>query len=113
MKLTHYQSILQLHKKKSYNEAMSKKYKALIVIHSAVSEELFTKLMTCETAREAWAKLKEEYKGDMTARRVQSLNLKREFEMLRMRDEESMREFTDRVMSIVHRIRLLEEDLID
>lgn len=75
------------------------------------SEELFTRLMTCETTREAWIKLKEEYKGDLKARRVQILNLKREFEMLRVIDKESVREFTDKVMGIVNKIWLLREHL--
>ena len=39
--------------KKNHTEAVTRKYKALTVIHSAVTEELLAKLMTCETAREA------------------------------------------------------------
>ncbi|XP_039145724.1 uncharacterized protein LOC120282960 [Dioscorea cayenensis subsp. rotundata] len=99
--------------KKSHVEATTKKYKALTVIHSAVSEEKFTRLMTCDTAKQAWLKLKEEYEGDLKARRVQVLNLRREFEMLRMKDGETVREFADRVMNVVNRVRLLGEELTD
>lgn len=69
--------------------------------------------MSSETAREAWMKLKEEYERDLKAIRVQIFNLKREFEMLRMRDEDTVRDFTDYVMEIVNKIRLLGDDLTD
>ena len=63
--------------KKNHIEATTKKYKALTAIHSAMSEELFTRVMTCDTAKLAWFKLKEEYEGDLKARRVQVLNLRK------------------------------------
>ncbi|XP_039134173.1 uncharacterized protein LOC120271553 [Dioscorea cayenensis subsp. rotundata] len=99
--------------KKSHVEATTKKYKALTAIHSAVSEEMFTRLMTCDTAKQAWLKLKEEYEGDLKARRVQVLNLRREFEILRMKDGETVREFADKVMNVVNRVCLLGEELTD
>ena len=64
-----------------------------------------------DTAKQAWLKLKEEYEGDLKARRVQVLNLRREFEMLRMKDGESVREFADMVMGVVNWVHLLGEEL--
>ena len=44
---------------------------------------------------------------------MQVLNLKREFEVLRMKDNESIKEYVDRLMEVVNKIRLLGKDLID
>lgn len=90
--------------RKLHNEATTRNYKALTAIRSAVSENIFTRLMTCEIAKEAWNRLKEEYEGDLRARRIQVLNLRREFEMLRMKDSESVKEFADRATAVVNRV---------
>ena len=42
-----------------------RRYKAKTCIHSAVSETIFTKIMTCETAKQAWDLLKQEYQGNV------------------------------------------------
>ena len=49
---------------KFFNEERAKGFKALTGIHNAVSEEIFTRIMTCKTAKEAWDKLKAEFQGD-------------------------------------------------
>ena len=36
-----------------HEEAVAKKHKALSNLHNAVSEELFTRIITCKTAKEA------------------------------------------------------------
>jgi len=42
---------------KIHREEVSKKFKALSCIQSALSEVIFTRVMTTETAKEAWDKL--------------------------------------------------------
>ena len=96
---------------KFFNEEKAKGYKALTCIHNAVSEEIFTRIMTCETAKEAWDKLKAEFLGDEKSRRMQVLNLKRQFKGLRMRDSETIKEFSSNVSKIVNQMRLLGEDV--
>ena len=39
--------------KKNHTKATTKKYKVLTVIHSSMRKELFTRLMTCDTAKQA------------------------------------------------------------
>lgn len=98
---------------RNYNEEVAKQGKALIVIHSAVNDEVFTRIMTCEKAKEAWDRLKEEFHGSQRTRRIQALNLRREFESLRMKDNETVKEFSGKMMKIVNQIRLLGEELSD
>ena len=46
---------------KLQEEAVAKKARALSCLHSAVSEELFMRIITCKTAKEAWDKLATEF----------------------------------------------------
>ena len=46
---------------KKHEKELAKKPKALTCIHSAVSEEIFTSIIACESPKEAWDKLKEDY----------------------------------------------------
>ena len=69
--------------------------------------------MACETPKKVWDKLKEMYLGSDRTRQMQILNLKRQFEVLRMKDNESIKEYVDRLMEVVNKIQLLGKDLTD
>ncbi|GKV29636.1 hypothetical protein SLEP1_g38541 [Rubroshorea leprosula] len=96
-----------------HTEEVTKKYKALTTIHSTVSKEIFTRIMTCETTKKAWDKLKEEFHRDTKAKQIQVVNLKRKFEVLRMKEIETVKEFSDRAMKVVNHIRILGEELTE
>lgn len=96
---------------KFFNEEKAKKFKALTCIHNAVSEEMFTRIMTCETAKEAWDKLKAEFQGDEKSRRMQILNLKRQFEGLKMKESDTVKEFSSNISKIVNQMTLLGEEI--
>ncbi|RVX04494.1 Retrovirus-related Pol polyprotein from transposon RE1 [Vitis vinifera] len=98
---------------RAHEEEEAKAPRALSYIHAAVSEPIFTRIMACETPKEAWDKLKEMYLGSDRTRQMQILNLKRQFEVLRMKDKEFIKEYVDRLMEVVNKIRLLGEDLTD
>ena len=71
-------------------------------IQSAVIDTIFTKIMAYEIAKEAWDKLREEFwKSDKT-KQIQVINLKREFEVLKMDDDETIRQYTDRLMKVMN-----------
>ena len=76
-------------------------------------ETIFTKIMTCESPKEAWEKLKEEFEGNKQTRLTQVLNLKREFEVQNMKESESIKEYGSKLVSIVNQIRLLGEKSLD
>ncbi|KAI4338344.1 hypothetical protein L6164_016683 [Bauhinia variegata] len=69
--------------------------------------------MACETPKEAWDKLKQMLSGSERTRHMEILNLKREFEVLRMNDDKSIKAYADRFMEIINKIRLLGVDLSD
>ena len=96
-----------------FEEQMSKGFKALTAIHSSVSDTIFTRIMTCKTAKEAWDKLQEEFQGSSRTKQMQVLNLRREFEFLKMKENESIKDFTTRLLNVVNQIRFLGEQLSD
>ena len=62
---------------KFFNEEKAKRFKALTCLHNAVSEDIFTRIMTCKSAKETWDKLKAEFHGDEKLRKMQVLNLRK------------------------------------
>ncbi|KAF3666602.1 Long chain acyl-CoA synthetase 1 [Capsicum annuum] len=74
---------------------------------------IFTRVMASETAKEAWDKLKEEFHGSDKIRQIKVINLRREFEILRMKDLKTIKEFSNKLMKVVNQIRLMGEELTD
>ncbi|KAG8501561.1 hypothetical protein CXB51_003867 [Gossypium anomalum] len=65
--------------------------------------------MVCETLKQARDKLKEEFQGTERTRQQQLLNLRRDFENLKTKEEETVKQYSDRIMVVVNSIRLLGE----
>ncbi|XP_017976374.1 PREDICTED: uncharacterized protein LOC108661903 [Theobroma cacao] len=98
---------------KQHSEDVARRYKALSCIQSVVSDAIFTRIMTCDSLKEAWDRLKDEFHGSERTRQMQALNLHREFEILRMKDDETIKEYSDKIMKLVNQLRLLGEDLTE
>ncbi|PHU18080.1 hypothetical protein BC332_13775 [Capsicum chinense] len=58
-------------------------------------------------AKESWDKLKEEFEGSNRFKSVKVLALKREFELLKIKDSDSVKEYSSMLMDIVNQIRIL------
>ncbi|XP_031268503.1 uncharacterized protein LOC116126975 [Pistacia vera] len=76
-----------LNQMRMYEEEMSKAPRALSQKHSAVTDLIFTRIMACETAKEAWDRLREEFMGSDTTRNMQVMNLRRELLGVEMSDK--------------------------
>ena len=96
-----------------HEEEKSKKPKALSCIHAALLDPIFARIIDCDMAKKAWDKLKEEFEGSTRVKDVKLITLKREFEMLKMKDSDSVKEYTTKVMTIVNQIRLAGEDFLN
>ena len=94
-------------------EERSRKFKAKTCLYAAVSETIFPRIIAFDTGKQIWNYLKEEFHGNERTIQMQVLNLRREFEMQKMKDSETIRDFSDRLLSIVNKIRLLGEELSD
>jgi len=90
-----------------------KRSKAKVCLFAVVSPMVFTRIMSLKSAKEIWDYLKAEYEGDERIRGMQVLNLIREFELQRMKESESVKEYSDKLLSIANKVRLLGSVLKD
>lgn len=63
---------------------------------------MFTKIMDLESPKEIRDKIKCEYEGGLRVRNFRLLILKREFELLKMKDTKAVKDYSVRLMGIVN-----------
>ncbi|XP_039141164.1 uncharacterized protein LOC120278437 [Dioscorea cayenensis subsp. rotundata] len=92
---------------KNPKEKKTRKSKAKAILFAVVSPEIFVRIMTMKSAFKVCNFLKSEYEGDERIRGMQVLNLIREFELVKMKDSETIKEYSNRLLSIANKVRLL------
>lgn len=95
-----------------HSEEVAKEGKTFVIIHTT-THNVFIKILDLETTKEAWDKLKKEFQGSERTSRMKVQNLKREFETIKIKESETVNEFSDRLYKVVTQIRLLGEELKD
>jgi hypothetical protein len=95
---------------KNQREKKQRTSKAKVVLFAAVSPTIFYRIMTLKTSKEIWNFLKGEYKGNERIKGMQVLNLIREFELQKMKESETIKEYSNKLLSIVNNIKLLGTD---
>ncbi|RDX94398.1 hypothetical protein CR513_23224, partial [Mucuna pruriens] len=80
----------------SPNEQISKRGKALDILHSTMNDDIFMRISHLMMAKEVWEKIEKE-----------------EFEALKMNEVETIKDFMTNVMKVVNQIRLMGEKLQD
>ncbi|KAF2319796.1 hypothetical protein GH714_019012 [Hevea brasiliensis] len=90
---------------RQHEDEVAKAPKALSYIHAAISNSIFTRIIACGTSYEAWQKLKVEFQGSDKTHQMQVFNLRKEFELLRMKGTEKVKDYIDRVIKTVNQIR--------
>ncbi|KZV45740.1 hypothetical protein F511_41796 [Dorcoceras hygrometricum] len=61
---------------------------------------LFARILSLKSAKDIWDYLKIEYEGDERNKGMQVLNLIREFELQRIKDSETIKEYSDRITTL-------------
>jgi hypothetical protein len=98
---------------RNHKERKTRKSKAKTCLFAAVSTTIFTRIMSLKLAKDVWDYLKKEYAGDERIRGMQSLNLIREFELQRMKESRTIKEYSNRLLGIVNKVRLLGKSFTD
>jgi len=98
---------------KNHKKKKIRKVKAKSCLFAGVSTTIFTKIMTLKSAKSIWDYLKAEYDGNERIRSIHVLNLMREFERQKMKDSETIKEYSNKLLSIANKIRLLGKDFTD
>ncbi|KAA0061160.1 Retrovirus-related Pol polyprotein from transposon TNT 1-94 [Cucumis melo var. makuwa] len=81
---------------KAQKEKKTRKSKAKACLFVAVSSTIFTRIMTLRSAYEIWNYLKSEYERDERIKGMSVLNLIREFKLQKMKEIESIKEYSVR-----------------
>jgi len=82
--------------------------KAKACLFADVSQMIMTSIMTLKSPKEIW-----EYEGNENIRGMKVLNLIREFKMQRMKELETIKEYSNKLLGIVNKIKLLGKEFPD
>ena len=65
----------------------------------------FSKVMHCKTTKDIWDKLDTIYEGDIKVKRAKLHNFKTQFESLKLKEEENISKYFERIDEIVNAIQ--------
>ncbi|KAK5771999.1 hypothetical protein PVK06_048257 [Gossypium arboreum] len=82
-------------------------------LQSSVLDVIFTKIMACETPKGAWDKLNEKFQGSNKTRQQHLINLRRDFENLKIKEAKTMKQYANKIIAVVNSIRLLGDQFND
>ena len=91
-------SVNDIAEKKAHNNMM-------IDIASALSYEEFDEIKDYKNANAMWKKLKEIYGGDDNVRRAKAESLRGQFDQIKMRDDENIVKYVERIKASVSAVR--------
>ncbi|KAK2398761.1 putative mitochondrial protein [Trifolium repens] len=94
------QQLEELKKKKKITDAG-----VLGMIQRGVSLSIFPRIMRAKTSKEAWSILQQEFEGDSKVRTVKLQSLKRDYENERMKENESLNEYFNRLSELVNQMK--------
>ena len=83
-------------------ESRKKDTKALSLIEVAMESTIFPKIAVANYAKEAWEILKTNFQGTDKVHVVKIQNIRREFENLQMKENESVIEFSSRTSNVIN-----------
>ncbi|GKV19034.1 hypothetical protein SLEP1_g29334 [Rubroshorea leprosula] len=103
-------TVAQMKRNVEYNAGT---YRALSFLHNAVANDIFPKIASCQNAQEVWEALKEAYEGSARDKSVTLLALKREFEMLKMKETDTIRQYSSKLVDLITQIQMQGERFPD
>ncbi|XP_021750179.1 uncharacterized protein LOC110715866 [Chenopodium quinoa] len=86
---------------------------ALAKIHLATTDLIFPRIMNATSAKQAWDTLQREFQGTERMRIVKLQSLQLEFDNLKMKKDESIKDYSTRVIEIVNQLKAMGEDIND
>lgn len=93
---------------KIHEEAKQKKPKALTSIHQVVTKAVFSRIINIKSPKEVWDKLKLEFEGNNKVKSVNLRTLKREFDLMKMKDGENVKDYTSRLLDVANKNFLMK-----
>ncbi|KAL4387850.1 hypothetical protein GQ457_09G010590 [Hibiscus cannabinus] len=97
--------------KRALRDARKRDKRALYFIFQAVDESTFEKISEATTAKQAWEILQKSLQGVEKAKKVRLQSLRAEFEMLKMKNTESIDDYVSRVKAVANEMKRNGETL--
>ena len=69
--------------------------------------------MRATRSKQAWEILQQEYQGDLKVRTIKLQNLRRDFETMKMKENETLNGFSTRFSELVNQMKTYGEDISD
>ena len=81
-------------------------------LQSSLSKKVLAKVLTCTNAKQVWDKLGTIYVGGSKVKRAKLQTLKAQFEGLKMKEEENICQYFERIDTIVNAVRGLGQKCV-
>ncbi|KAK2381647.1 hypothetical protein QL285_069238 [Trifolium repens] len=89
----------------TFREAKKKDNKGLFLIHQCVDSKVFEKIADVETSKAAWDILQKSYGGDAKVKKVKLQALKRQYELMQMKDDEKISYYFTRLVTLTNQMK--------
>ncbi|CAL9000239.1 unnamed protein product [Prunus brigantina] len=99
--------------KKTIDDQKLKDLKAKNYLFQAIDQLVLETILKKDSAKDIWDSLKQKYQGTTRVKRAQLQALRKEFEMLHMKDGESVNEYFGRTLITANKMRIHGERMED
>ncbi|CAJ2654309.1 unnamed protein product [Trifolium pratense] len=106
-------STLNASQKKELKENKQKDSKALFFLQQAVEDSIFPRIMGATSAKDAWGTLKEEFQGSDKVHAIKLQTLRREFELIKMKESETVKNYYTKIKELVSQMRSYGDNILD
>ncbi|WJX34995.1 hypothetical protein P8452_23045 [Trifolium repens] len=89
----------------TFKEAKKNDNKALFLIQQCVDSKVFEKIADAETSKDAWDILQKSYGGDAKVKKVKLQALKRQYELLQMKNDETVADYFTRLVTLTNQMK--------
>ncbi|XP_070052528.1 uncharacterized protein [Nicotiana tomentosiformis] len=107
------EEVLPQNKKDILAKTRKKDQQALTLIHQCLDDAMFEKVADTTTSKEAWGILQNSLQGVDKVRKVKLQTLRSDFEVLKMKESESISDYCSKVKAVVNQLRRYGEDIED
>lgn len=87
--------------------------KALLHIQQGLGNSIFPRIMGATKAKEAWDIIQEEFQGNTQVRAVKLQALRRELENMKMKENETLKEFSSRFTELLNQMKAHGDQITD
>ena len=105
--------VLTYAQQKEYEVMKLKDLKAKNYLFQAIDRSILETIFCKDTSKEIWDSMKKKYQGSSRVKRAQLQALRRDFEVLQMKEGESVTYYCSRTMGIANNMRFHGEKMTD